>query len=304
MADPRRVSDPELERRLADLGESLAYPPTPDLAARVRQRLEASPRSTFWAAFRPLRLAIAVATTLALVVLATLLLVPSTRTVASRLGLPGIRITYLSAVPTATPTTTRLPTPRPTPSERGREGGAAATPLPTPRPSPTPVLLGTRLNLGEEMTLDQVRSRVPYSILLPTLASLESPDAVYVGSLPVGSQVSLVYRPRPDLPEVGASGVGLLVTEFPGDVGSKVAPIGKGLGPGTRLEMVTVNGGEGYWISGQPHVFFYQDADGDIEPETLRLATNTLLWQQGSLVLRIESRLDTDAALRIAESIR
>ena len=116
--------------------------------------------------------------------------------------------------------------------------------------------------------------------------------------------MALVYRPRPDVPEVGSTGVGLLLTEFRGDVSPDAAPVGKMLGPGTRLDMLTVNGGEGYWIEGAPYLFFYQDANGQIQQETIRLASNTLLWQQGTVTVRIESGLGREGALRVAESMR
>jgi hypothetical protein len=40
MPDDRRFSDEEMERSLRDLGASMEYPPTPDVADTVRRRLE------------------------------------------------------------------------------------------------------------------------------------------------------------------------------------------------------------------------------------------------------------------------
>src|SRR2546425_1818494 len=43
MADPRLITDFELERALRDLGPRFPYPPTPNLASRVRNRIVAQP---------------------------------------------------------------------------------------------------------------------------------------------------------------------------------------------------------------------------------------------------------------------
>src|SRR2546425_2722203 len=43
MADPRLLTDVELERALRDLGPRYPYPTTPNLASRVRNRIVAQP---------------------------------------------------------------------------------------------------------------------------------------------------------------------------------------------------------------------------------------------------------------------
>ncbi|HWC41363.1 MAG TPA: DUF4367 domain-containing protein, partial [Actinomycetota bacterium] len=67
---------------------------------------------------------------------------------------------------------------------------------------------------------------------------------------------------------------------------------------------VTVGGQPGYWFSGEPHFFTYQDARGNLREEQTRLAGNTLIWQRGDLTLRLEGELSQEEALRIAESMR
>jgi hypothetical protein len=69
------------------------------------------------------------------------------------------------------------------------------------------------------------------------------------------------------------------------------------------VETVTVTGGApGIFLSGGPHVVFYRDPGGEIRDETLRLAGNTLLWERGELLLRLESALRLEDALRVARS--
>lgn len=277
MADrPWQPSDAELERALADLGKRVAYPPTPDLSRVVRSRLEATPRrpgsalldrlwpipSRLW---RPL-----VVAALALLLLggSLLTLSPAARTaVAERLGLRGIAIVHQPTV--LTPTT----------------GPVAAS-----------------LHLGERVSLDEARRRVAYPVVAPTLPELGTPDEIYVDESVGGGQVALVYRARPGLPAAAETGVGLLVTQFRGDLDPGI--FGKGLGPDTRLEQVTVNGGRGFWIEGKPHLFYYRDANGDDRSERVRLAGNVLLWEQGDLTLRLEGAPSKDEAMRIAASIR
>jgi hypothetical protein len=113
--------------------------------------------------------------------------------------------------------------------------------------------------------------------------------------------VSLVFGVRDGLPKTAQGGVGVLFSEFHGEI--EPAFFGKVLSAGTTLEPVTVNGGRGWWIQGEPHLIFYRDANGQVHDEQLRLAGNTLLWEQDGLTLRLESALTKDEALRIAASV-
>lgn len=288
MADARHTwSDAELEQALADLGPRLAYPAAPDLARSVRARLAAPPHRRRLPATLPLRRGLALA---ALVVLAlaglVLVVSPAARSaVAERLGLRGVRIEYRSD--TATPAATAAITPPPAGS-----GG----------PSPAGSSPGARLGLGERVTLDAARRRVPFAVPVPTLAELGDPDEVYVDGGPAGGMVSLVYQPRAALPEAAGSGAGLLVTVFRGDLNPGL--IGKSVGRGTTLAQVTVNGARGFWLEGAPHVFLYMPPGGDIREERIRLAANVLLWERDGVTYRIESALGREAAVRIAESMR
>jgi hypothetical protein len=174
------------------------------------------------------------------------------------------------------------------------------TQLPTPSPQP-PGPLGQRLGLGGRTTLAQARS-MAWPVLVPS--SLGQPDEVYLQRPPDGppqGEVTLVYSARPGISTSGQTGVAVLVTEARGAVNADF--FGKVIGPGTTIETVTVAGHQGYWISGKPHLFFLVDAAGTIRDETLRLATNTLLIEYGSTIVRIEGDLTKAQALQIAESL-
>ena len=300
-------TDPMLEAALRDLGARLAYPPTPPLAASVAARLRARParRPPVWETLFARRLAVALVT-LALLLGITLALWPEARTaIADRLGLRGVTITFVPAVPTPTPTPTPPPTATPPP-----------TPLPTPTPAPTatPVPVGVRLGLGERLTLAEARARVPYAVLEPALPELGAPDEVYLNTpsapqtpstkqaIPPVNQLALVYRDRPGLPPAAETGVALLFLQFQGDLDPGF--LGKGIGPGTRVEEVRIDGRLGYWIEGEAHLFFYRDPTGQPRNETIRLAGNVLLWEQDDLIMRLEGALSKEQALRIAASVR
>jgi hypothetical protein len=269
----------DLEAALADLATALEFPPTPDLAAAVTSRLEEGParaparppRRFGWltglAGWR--RLAVA---GLAAVLLAAAVLVisPGTReAVARRLGLRGIGVELGGPPPTPTVTTT--------------PGGRLD------------------LGLGKRVTLEEARRRVDFTVLVPG-AGLGEPDAVFVDeAVPAGGRVDLVYRARPGMPASPFTDVGLLITEFRGQ------PTPEFLKKVTRMgvvEAVTVGGEPGYWFSGEPHFFTYQDASGALREEQTRLAGNTLIWQRGDLTLRLEGEIPRDEAIRIAESMR
>jgi len=281
MAEARPTSERALESRLRDVGGHLAYPPTPNLAVAIRGRLaERSARGedhwyNLWRArMRPAFVALAFLA----VIGAVLLLDPTMRVgIAQRLGLRTVAIEYVPSV------------------------GVPPTRAPAAMPSGAPS--DPRLSLGDRVSLAQAAGRVSSPIVVPTVSELGAPDEVYVSDAPPGGQVALVYGSRPGLPSTPETGVGLLFTEFDGSLVR--GQFGKGLGPGTRLEEVQVAGEDGLWIEGNPHaVFGYQDAVGQMRGEAIRLAANTLVWQRGSLVLRLEGALSKEKALRIAASVR
>ena len=277
MADqPVAMSVAALEVALTDLGHQMAYPPTPALAERVRREIAQRPsprrsmravRLRWWQSFIPAQRRLAVALVALIALAAAILAVsPEARTVvAERLGLRGVIIREIPAVPT-----------------------------------PLPTAAGARLALGQPLTLEEVQTRITFQVLVPSL--LGRPDEVYLGNTPPGGQVALVYYPRPDLPQANTTGVGLLLTAFQGNVPAGI--FGKGVPPGTRIEEVQVNGGHGYWIEGDPHTIFYLDSRGQGRTETTRLAGNVLLWEQNQLTLRLESALPKDHVLRIAASVQ
>jgi hypothetical protein len=77
----------------------------------------------------------------------------------------------------------------------------------------------------------------------------------------------------------------------------------KFIGVGTHVEPVTVNGSDGLWLEGAPHVVMSFDSRGLGRDRVVRLAGNVLVWARGSITLRIEGPLTRDEALRLAKTV-
>lgn len=258
------VADPglDLESELEALGHGLVFPPTPDLVTPVRTALAEERARPWWARSltQPVRRSVLLAA-------AALLLLASV--VAGAIyGLGPLRIVSVPTLPSVPPVAT------------------ATGPL------------GSNLELGTLTDLDAAVAKVDFTVFAPTSPELATPDAVYYGAALAGGQVSLVYGPAAGRPEPTDSGVSLLITEFPGQMQERLAQ--KSIGPGTTVEVLTVNGGLAFWIEGAPHVIVYQDPNDQFVHEAIRLVHNSLAWEQDGTVLRIEGDLTRTEALAIA----
>ena len=268
MSELARFAD--LEQALTDLAPRVAYPPTPDLAATIRARIAAEPAESrpgwSWPALlRPRRLAIA-ALALLIIAIGALAVSPELRTaVAKRLGIHGIEIIFVDETPT---------------------------------PAATPV--GTTLLLGEPMTLAQAQTRVSYVIQVP--AELGPPDEVYLRQLSAGPMVTLLYRPRPDLPEAEETGVGALLMQFPAT--SDIDQIVKRVTMGTGSVIgVTIDGSTGFWVIGSSELVISQDPSAGF-PELSRPSADVLIWEENGMAYRLEVNLLMSDAITIAESLQ
>jgi hypothetical protein len=270
-----QLSDGALEDALRGLGDAVDWPAArpaaeaPDVATRVRARIVAGPpiRDRRRASWLPLRRA------LVLAVIALLVLVTVAAAVA--FGVPGIRLVL--GVPPGTPPPTVAP-------------GTS--------PSEPPGLPGSSLDLGEAVAPGEIEGRVPFPVRLPTDPAVGEPDAVYV--TPRG-EVTLIWAPSGALPATTDAGIGLLLMEFRGSV--EPDAITKIIGSGTTVESVTVGDARGYWITGDPHFYFYETPEGEHVENTRRWVGDALIWADGDVTYRLETSLGRDAAIRIAESL-
>jgi hypothetical protein len=267
MTPPRMPEDDEaLARELRALGESLDFPPTPDLVTPVGAAL-ASQRAPGLGRLWPLG-GRQVRLSLVLALLGLALAVGIVAAAALFLG--GLRISSVDRLPSVAPETVPM----------GE--------------------LGSNLGLGVPEDVASAKLRVTFSVFVPTTPALATPDVVYYADLLAGGQVSLVYAPGEGRPPATDSGVSVLITEFPGAMEEDLAQ--KSVGPGTTVEILSVNGGLGFWIEGRPHVITYRDPTGNRVPDFVRLVHNSLAWEQDGTVLRIEGDLTRAEALAIAAS--
>jgi hypothetical protein len=262
----RRPPVPELEQQLIALGAELDWPATPDLAPAVRSRIAAPVALRApWYQSRWALAAAAVVIALAALVAYT----PSREAIADWVN---VHVLF-----------------------------QRVHVLPTPSPLPSGPL-GAQLGLGQPTTRAEAQSQLTWQITVPS--SLGPPDEVYLQLPPTGpaqGEVTLVYSTRPGIPVANQTGVAVLVTEARGSVNKDF--FGKMVGPDATIEPVTVAGHQGYWIAGSPHVFVFLDANGNFRDETMRLATNTLILDDGGTIVRIEGNLTKAQAVQIATSL-
>lgn len=158
---------------------------------------------------------------------------------------------------------------------------------------------GSWLDLGERTTPEEASARAGFRPAPPP-DTLGSPQT-YLLVNPWGTQITYAYPPSGSLPEVGETGVGLLISQLAGTTNDSF--IRKLLNPESTLELVDVGGAAGYWIAGQSHAFVYLAPDGTFHEEAIRLAGNVLIWTRGDVTYRIESALPLDRVIEIARHL-
>ena len=259
-----RIDERELERTLSEIGERLDHPAR-DMWPAVRARIGERRIQPWWSRLGMDRRTLApIAATLAVILVAALLLTPR---IADALGhLLSIPGVQIYQVP-------QSPTARPNAS--------------------APTFAGQRVATAAEA------SRIA-GFTVRTPAALGEPSAIYVETAPV--RVTIVYASVKGIPVSAQAGVSAIVVEFKGTIETQI--MAKAIGPGTSLDAVPLGSGVAYYLSGQPHQFFFRDPAGNLQPETLRLAGNTLLWEQDGYTYRLEAQVSRDEAVRIASSFR
>jgi hypothetical protein len=201
------------------------------------------------------------------------------------LGLPGLRIIFGGA---------------------GATPGATASPGPTiaPGDSSTPdEVLGTGMRLGEPLDpADRagLDARAGFTVRLPTDPAIGAPEAAWLDP-EVGGQVTLLWAADGALLATRNPEVGLLLGQFRGAINEGFFT--KMVGSGTAVERVRVDGHQGYWISGEPHVLFWDGPGGSVD-DPRRWVGDVLLWSDGPMTYRLETSLGREAAIGIAATLR
>jgi hypothetical protein len=296
-------SDETLEDALRAMAGEVAWPlaaPTdgaPDVARLVAARLAgtrgtrgARPAAPQWRprwTWRP--------ATRALVVALVVLLAVAALVGAAELGLPGLRIIF--GGPEPSPTAPAVPSASLGAGAVRSSGRSAA---PSASPTALPGAPGTGLGLGTEVDAAAVDRLAGFHVPRPPDATFGPPDATWVDATH-NDQVALVWASSATLPDTTARGVGLVEMAFRGKIDE--GWFKKIVDTRTKVETVTVSGHRGFWISGEPHQFFYEGPNGFVD-EPRRWVGDALLWSDGPITYRLESSLGRDAAIVVAESMR
>jgi hypothetical protein len=149
-----------LEQELRELGRELSFPPAPDVAGRVAERLRAESERRGWPARPRRRLVLALA---ALVVaVAVALAVPPVRAALwDLIGIGGVEIRRVETLPQVKPS--------------------------------------TDLDLGREVTLAEARRGADFPIKVPDVKDWGEPDKVFLARTIPGGRVSLLYGTEDDV---------------------------------------------------------------------------------------------------------
>jgi hypothetical protein len=261
----------DLERSLIELADRVEIPGGDWLADDVMRRIAEPARR------RTPRLALRLVGAVALVLVVVAVALPGPRHAVARwLGFDSVRIEPSVPVPSVTvPATAEVP------------ATASATTVPVPD-----------LDLGVSVSIEDAMARTGLPDPSPTL--LGAPLSAHVVQPPASGQIVAVYAPSDLLPESTVTGAGALVSVMPATI--EEGFFQKTLGATSTVRSVEVDGNVGYWIEGSPHELMFEFGD-EVLPDTFRLATNTLLWQRGDHVYRLEADVPLSTALRIAASV-
>jgi hypothetical protein len=161
-------------------------------------------------------------------------------------------------------------------------------------PAGTGLDLGTTVPIEQAIVVDQPRVLVP--------AALPPPDTAF--ELGAGDRriVTLAYRADPGEPTLSGSDLKLTVMAVPGVMDEGL--VRKLLGPGTTIDTVAIGDRPGWWITGAPHeiIIIRPDSTAGFLPSAL--AGDTLVFNRGGTLYRLESALGRDATIAIAASMR
>jgi hypothetical protein len=141
--------------------------------------------------------------------------------------------------------------------------------------------------LGREVSLTAARRAAGFRIRLLD----EKPDHVYVGS--EGTVWFLYGTPQH---------VRLLVAQTANlSVDSRF--MFKKVAVETHVTEVRIDGVQGFFLSGEPHVLLLVDSRGEVIEESARLAQDVLVWSRGGITYRLEGDFRKNDALHLARSL-
>lgn len=264
------------EKQILAIAQRMDYPRTPDVATSVMRNLRAFPSPSGRGGrgerrrFVSRRLAWSLA--LVLVLCSSLMLIPSARAAILEFIQIGVVRIFRAE-----------PTPLPPPNEELPIVPLTATPGPTSQP-----LIPILEDLAGEMTLEEAQQAVLYPLLVPSYPEeLGPPDRVFVQDAD-GPMTILVWV-DPHQPDEALMSLHFLPE------GSWAI---KKMEP-TLIQETTVNGRRAIWAIG-PYPIRFSNGDLDF----IRLIDgHVLIWAQGDVTYRLETKLSLEEARKVAESL-
>ena len=260
-----RRQDPALVALLERAAREAEFPETPALAERVRARIESGP--------------LPVAT----------IRLPRTRPLLRPVLVVLVALAVLLAATLSVSVTARRAV-----ADLLGVVGIRVTFGDEPPASPRPA---RRIGLGDAVSRAAASESAGFPVRVPE-AVPGKPAIFFDPSIGDPGMVSVVYpRDAKTLADVD-----LLVSQFvasvPGDYVKKLLTVG------SEITYTRVGSSEAFWISGVPHYFFYEEPDGAIGRENVRLAGSVLLWVEDDVTHRVEGAASLSEAREIAASLR
>jgi hypothetical protein len=267
------------EKQLRSISKGLDYPRTPNIAGSVMNRLRQSPSPTGKGARggkhpRFLSRRLAWSLTVILILFASLMLIPPARAAILEFIQIGI-VRIFRAEPTPiVPPQQEFPT---------TMSPVTATPAVTSQP-----LIAILERLAGERSLERAQQLVDYPILLPSYPpNLGPPDRIFVQDAD-GDMAILIWI-DPQQPSQVLMSLHMIP---PGSWAvDKMNP--------TLVQETTVNEQRAIWAVG-PYPIRFSNGDLDF----VRLVDgHVLIWTDGEVTYRLESALDLEEAIKVAESL-
>ncbi len=260
------------EERLSAIAKGFDYPRTPNIVGRVRvkTRLRPSTRPGFFSR------KLAWSLTIILVVFSSLMLIPPARAAILEFIQIGIvRIFPRSVEPTVEVIRTAIP--------------ESIVPMTATPSLPASTLIPALSRIAGETTLADAQQKANYPILLPAYPpDLGQPSYVFVQDAEGAMTILVWFDPRQ--PEQ----ISMSLHFVPSGSWAvrKIEP--------TVIEETEVNGQRAIWAVG-PYPLIL--SNGDIQYTRL-IDGNVLIWTDGDITYRLETKLPLEEALKIAESLQ
>jgi hypothetical protein len=158
---------------------------------------------------------------------------------------------------------------------------------------------GQGFDLGSPVPLEEAKAGEPHLLLPSTLPNPSTGWVVGAGDRKI---VTVAWRAAKGEPTLEDSDLSLLLMAVDGRADG--AFFTKALPPGAHIEPVTIDGDQGWWITGAVHELLFQRPDGDAGTLTTRLVGDALVFSRDGTLYRLESALGKDATIAIAKSLR